>query len=384
MNPTQTNIQQLLKQYREGMASPEERALLEAWYHALEYDATAFTDEVALQQLQQAGWQAVVNSRQPKVVPLYRRYRRVIAVAAMLVLALAGWWLFTLNRPLQPGKGDTVQQPVIMPGGDKAVLTLANGKKIILEQADSGAIAEENGVRIIKRNNGQLAYGETPAAGQPNAPVSYNTLAIPRGGQYQLILPDGTRVLMNSASSLTYPTVFSQKERVVTLSGEAWFEVMPNAQQPFKVKVNQTTVDVLGTQFNIHAYADEPAVTTTLVQGSVRVGQQLAGKQQSEILTPGLQAVATQNGLFTRKANLRHVLAWKNGLFIFEDRKLADVLREIARWYDIAIEMQAPPDEKLYGGVIFKSATLQAVLNMLERGGTRHFKIEGRKVLVLP
>lgn len=383
MNPTQTNIQQLLKQYREGTASPEARALLEAWYHALEYDNTAFTDEAALQQLQQAGWQAVAAGRQLKTVPLYRRYRWATAVAAILAVALAGIWLFNGGKTGQPGKGNTAQAEVVMPGGDKAVLILADGRKIILEQADSGAIAEENGVRIIKLNNGQLAY-DKKQAGKSNTAAALNTLITPRGGQYQVMLPDGSKVWMNSASTLVYPVAFTQKERKVMLSGEAWFEVAPDAKHPFKVTVNNVTVDVLGTQFNVHGYADEPAITTTLVQGSVRVGQQLNSGQQAELLTPGLQAVATQSSLFTRKANLRQALAWKNGLFIFEDRKLADILRELARWYDIEVDMQAPADEKLYGGVILRGATLQTVVNMLERGGARHFKIEGRKLIVLP
>ncbi|BAV06951.1 FecR family protein [Filimonas lacunae] len=387
MSSTQYNIQELLKKYREGTASAEERALLEAWYHALEYDATAFADEEAMQQMQAASWEVITAGKrqQAPVVGLFRRYR--IGVAAAVVLAVAGITWFTINR--QQPKQETIptaQTTPAAPASDKAVLTLADGRQIVLEQADSGAIAEQNGIRIIKLNNGQLAYDKANKSGaqKPSATAMYNTLTTPRGGQYKIVLPDGTVVQMNSASSITYPTAFAGKERVVKLNGEAYFEVARNAQQPFKVEVNKTVVDVLGTAFNIHAYTDEPAVTTTLVNGSVRVTHTMAAGSKSELLTPGQQAVGAETYLVTRKANMRQVLSWKNGLFIFEDRKLEDVLREVSRWYDIDIDMQAPADDTRYGGVINRNSDLKKVLELLERNGIRHFKIEGRKVIVLP
>lgn len=382
MNQTSDNIQELLARFRQGTATPEEQALLETWYHSLDYDDTIFADESALRQMQESGWQQVAAATQhPPVISTFSRYRRLAAAAAILLALLAGLWLFiTPGKQPKDGIAKTTQ-PALQPPVDKAILTLADGQQIVLDKADSGAIAEENGVRIIKLNNGQLAYKD--AAGKP-AGVTFNTLTTPRGGQYKILLPDGTAVWMNSASSLTYPTAFNEKERIVTLSGEAYFDVASNARQPFKVKVGQTTVDVLGTGFNIHAYTDEPAITTTLVEGSIRVSNTIKGNTKADILIPGQQAIGSTGNQVTRQANLRQVLSWKNGLFIFEDRKLAEVLREISRWYDIDIDMQAPPDDTNYGGVINRNSPLPKVLELLERNGIRHFKIEGRKVVVLP
>jgi ferric-dicitrate binding protein FerR (iron transport regulator) len=192
-------------------------------------------------------------------------------------------------------------------------------------------------------------------------------------------------VWMNSASSLKYPTVFTGAERVVELTGEAYFEVAANAKMPFKVNTRQVTVDVLGTEFNIHAYPDEPSVTTTLVEGSVRVSNQVQAGGRSAVLTPGWQLVRNDNSFLTRKANLKQVLAWKNGLFMFEDMTLAEILREISRWYDIDIDMRITPNEARYGGVIKRNSTLEKILVLLEQnGGAYHFKTEGRKVIVLP
>lgn len=383
MNSTENNIPQLLKKYREGTASPEERTLLEAWYHSLEYDTTAFTDAAAMQQMQAAGWMAVTAGKgnNAPVVGLFRRYR--VGIAAAVLLAIAGISLLLIpQQKRKQGRADVVQATPVKPAGDKAVLTLANGQQIVLEQANSGAIAEQNGIRVMKLRNGQLAYNKAGQARSTAAPM-YNTLTTPRGGQYKVILPDGSRVWLNSASSLTYPTVFNGK-RLVKLSGEAYFEVAANAREPFTVQVNKTEVDVLGTEFNVYAYADEPAVTTTLVQGSVRVTHGMPAGSKTELLTPGEQAVGAETYLVTRKANMRQALSWKNGLFIFEDRKLAEVLREISRWYDIDIDMQAPADDTRYGGVINRNSPLPKVLALLEQNGIRHFKVEGRKVVVLP
>lgn len=372
MKSTPKNIAELLKKYRTGKASPEESALLEAWYHALDYDTTTFTDENMLRQMQAAGWEKI-RKRTP-VVRMVGRYW--MGMTAAVFLLLAGVFYYNVQR-----KTVVQSYAVIQPAKDKATLTLSNGRQIILEDTDSGMIAEQNGSQVVKQPNGQLTYLKNNGDHLPNV---YNTLTTPRGGQYKIVLPDGTVVWMNSASSLTYPTAFNDHERIVKLSGEAYFEVAPHAAQPFKVQVAQTTVDVLGTAFNIHAYADEPAVTTTLVTGSVRVTHTMAAGSKSEKLAPGQQAIGAATYLVTRKANMRQVLSWKNGLFIFEDSKLVDVLREISRWYDIDIDMQAVDNDTRYGGVINRNSPLPKVLELLESNGIRHFKIEGRKVIVLP
>lgn len=386
----------LLDQYILGEISPEGREELATMAGQEAY--AQLLDEVLMQELRQQpltglppdhrvkqrllqrlpGHDFWPEAKQPR-----RLYLRWAAAAAVVTVLATGSWLL-LNRGKTPAadKGTAITAD-IGPAGNKAVLTLENGRRIILEQTANGAIAQEGGTRIIKLNNGRLLYQSQPLTGTAG-PVSFNTLSTPRGGQIQLVLPDGTAVWLNSASSLRYPAVFKGAERIVELTGEAYFEVAPDARQPFKVKLNGMLVDVLGTSFNIHAYTDEPVVTTTLVQGSVRVTNQYPKKEKSKILTPGEQAVVSADQLLTQQADLEQVLSWKNGLFVFEDRKLADILREIARWYDIDIENRAPLSGERYGGIINRHNTLAKVVELLQQNGIQHFKIEGRKLIVLP
>lgn len=320
-------------------------------------------------------------------LPFASRTKRLFLIkwwaAAALVGALSiATWLYIQKQPTTIS-ATNIAQSNIAPGGNKATLTLANGSIITLDGAITGNIANENGVTIQKLNNGQLAYNKS-AIRNPASEISYNSLTTPRGGQYQVTLPDGTQVWINSASALKYPTAFTGRDRVVELSGEAYFEVAKNSRQPFRVKVNDLEVQVLGTQFNIHAYPDENNVRTTLVAGGVAVSR---GASRA-VLQPGQQATAHKelNTLVTAQANITKALAWKNGLFIFDDTNLKSILQEVARWYDIEIVNQTgkPLSTEPYGGVISRNKNLTQVLELLERSGNYHFKVEGRRVMVLP
>lgn len=381
MDHAQQEIEQLLKAYREGKASAEQKALLEQWYHSLEYDASVFTDEAQLHYLQQQSWQAIRQRQRATVVPLYRRYWQVAAAVLVLLVAGTWWWRSTTDRQATAVAVNTAT--AIRPGTNKATLTLSNGSVVVLDSNAQTQIADAGGIHITNRNNQQLSYQPQPS-GAHSEMVGFNMLSTPRGGQYQLTLPDGSMVWLNSASQLKYPISFQGNERVVELSGEAYFEVAENAKQPFKVIANGIRVDVLGTKFNINAYHDEASIKTTLVQGSVRVSGSRATSGASTILRPGQQAIAIAGNVTTRQANIQQVLSWKNGLFVFEDRKLDEVLREVSRWYDIEIEFRAPLSDNLYGGVINRHNLLPKVLELLEKNGIQHFKIEGRKVIVLP
>jgi ferric-dicitrate binding protein FerR (iron transport regulator) len=348
----------------------------EVWNNpALQHLSDEATGNRLLEQLRPALMQQV-----PQQAPVHflKRYRWV--AAAVLVLAMAtGTWLWQKEQMTDDRVTDN-RKKEILPGGNKATLTLADGSTIVLDSAVNGTLAEQNGIRIIKPANGQLSY-KSDIRDQRSG-MAYNILKTPRGGQYQVILPDGTVVWMNSASSLRYPTVFQGTERIVELSGEAYFEVAKNVRQPFRVKVNDLDVKVLGTNFNINAYPDEQDIQTTLVEGAVAVNMGTA----TALLQPGQQAQAdkTEHTLLTRKANIKQVLSWKNGLFIFEDRNLAEVLREISRWYNIEIEYQAPVSTEHYGGVINRHSPLSKVLELLEKNGIQHFKIENQRIIVLP
>lgn len=303
-----------------------------------------------------------------------RPIRRWIAVAASIVLLIvAGLYFGTQRETKQPVAG--VPAVKIAPGSNKAVLTLADGSEIQLDSSGNQVIRQ--GSASIRQAGGQLRY----TAGNGAAVNSYNTLTIPRGGQFQVTLPDGSRVWLNSASILRYPVSFPGKERTVELQGQGYFEIAADASRPFRVKVNDVEVQVLGTHFDIMAYPDENSINTTLLQGAVKV---VRGKK-SVLLVPGQQAVAAspENSISVRDADTENVIAWKSGLFVFNNTDLGTILREIARWYDVEIvDNTTGSNHERYGGSISRQQDLSAVLHLLEAGGNCHFRIEGRKIIL--
>lgn len=303
-----------------------------------------------------------------------RRIRLWWAAAAAVLLS-AG--IYFWQHPQQKTPVFVQIENKAVPGSNKAVLVLADGSVVPLDS--SGRQEIRQGQTAIRQQKGQLQY----IAQGKNGKEEFNTLRTPRGGQFQITLPEGTKVWLNSASSLRYPIAFSGKERIVELSGQGYFEIAPDAAHPFKVKVNGgTEVQVLGTHFDVMAYPDEPVVKTTLLQGAVRV---LKGKAM-KTLKPGQQAVAdpAADNITVRETDVNKVIDWKNGLFIFNQMNLPAILREVSRWYDVEIVYKAPSNKNLYGGGISRSMALSDVLLFLEEGGANHFKIEGKQVIVLP
>jgi ferric-dicitrate binding protein FerR (iron transport regulator) len=303
--------------------------------------------------------------------------KRLAAAAAILLLAGAVYWFTARRQALrQPELAEQAGMAGIVPGSKKAVLTLADGSVVTLDSTGKQVIRQ--GKIAIQQQNGQLSYANQPADGS----VHYNKLTTPRGGQFRVVLPDGTKVWLNSASMLRYPTAFTDGERVVELDGQGYFEVAANSRQPFKVKVQNMEVQVLGTDFDIMAYRDEATINTTLLTGSIQVKE--GGNEQ--LLHPGQQAVINNEDhqLTVRTADIRKVIAWKNGLFVFNNMALPAILREVARWYDVDIVYTTSPGTELYGGGIGRDLQLADILALLEGNGYNHFKVEGRKVIVLP
>ncbi|WP_217604402.1 FecR family protein [Chitinophaga sp. GbtcB8] len=302
---------------------------------------------------------------------------RYAAAAAIIAGAITLALLWRSPGPSTQTNIPIAQQTInnITPGANKAVLTLADGTTITLDSSGRQVIS---GNTHITQQNGQLVYG---ANGTDNR-LQYHTLSTPRGGQFKLTLPDGTKVWLNSASSLRYPTAFTGKNRIVELQGQGYFEVAQQANQPFKVMVNSMEVQVLGTSFDVMAYGDEATVNTTLVAGSVQVKEGNALR----LLLPGQQAVLDHenHALTVQAADVQKIIAWKNGLFVFNNMTLAAILREVARWYDVDIVYTVTPSAELYGGGISRNLQLGGVLNLLEASGFNHFKVEGRKIIVLP
>lgn len=316
-----------------------------------------------------------------KVISIRRRsiIKRWSVAASLLILIAVSAFFFT-NRKTN---NDTpvlaaVDHADIAAGKDGAVLTLDDGSTMILDSLGNGFVTTQNGTKITLQN-GQLIYD----AGHPQAgEVSYNTMSTPRGRQFQLVLPDGSKVWLNAASSIRYPTVFTGTERKVEITGEAYFEVAHNRSLPFKVQVNkETTVEVLGTHFNINSYEDEESINTTLLEGSVRVKH----SNGEIVLKPGQQARAkgTEQIKVLSGVDIEKVMAWKNGVFNFQDATLEEVMRQLERWYDIDVVYEKNIPKLEFFGKMGKDLSLANVLRGLEMSEVS-FRIEGRKVIVLP
>lgn len=265
----------------------------------------------------------------------------------------------------------------IKPGSNKAILTLQDGSTIVLNDAKNGTLAKQGNTSVVKLANGGVMYNETSA---PTNKVLCNTMTTPRGGRYKLTLPDGTDVWLNSASSITYPTAFVGKERKVTITGEAYFEVAKDKTKPFFVQSGNQKIEVLGTHFNVMAYADEQLMKTTLLEGSVKI----TARDKISILKPGEQAILSKEGVVEIKpAVIEEAIAWKNGYFKFNRVDIKYIMRQLSRWYDVDVvyDGNMPADE--FVGKIGRSENITQVLRLLELEHV-HFKIEGKKITVLP
>lgn len=324
------------------------------------------------------------------VVGLGGRWIRRVAYAAAIVLVVAAGIVVALvKRKPAPAvvvmhKQDIVKD--IPPGGNKAILTLADGATISLDDCKKGDIARDGNAQIVKGgDSGTLIYHAV--AGNQQA-MAYNTITTPRGGQYQLALSDGSKVWLNASSSLHFPTTFGGAERAVELTGEGYFEIAKNTAKPFSITVNGVRVQVLGTHFNINAYHDEPVVRTTLIQGAVKV--EVAGN--ALLLRPGQQAVTTgqravEGGAdqwlkLDPEADLEEVMAWKEGIFNFKNLDIESIMRQISRWYDVEVVYEGgKKPEGHFSGMISRNTPALTVLKMLEYGGV-HFTIESKKIVI--
>jgi ferric-dicitrate binding protein FerR (iron transport regulator) len=332
-----------------------------------------------------------VEKKQP-VRLVWMRY--AVAAALLLAIATGGYfWLKARSGNTPPIAKNTAPAQDVPAGGDKAILTLADGSQIVLDSAANGDLAQQGSIKVQKLN-GQLKYSVGHSDDVYAAGTAYNTVRTPRGGQYELVLQDGTKVWLNAASTLKYPTAFNGRERIVELTGEGYFEVKPltpkggQGKIPFKVLVpGGQEVEVLGTHFNIMAYKDEPLMRTTLLEGSVRV-HAMTGDQKPTLLAPGQQAQISSSGavLVDQNADVDQAVAWKNGFQIFHNADLPTILRQVSRWYDVDVEYQtkAFPEMGL-DGTIPRSVSLQNMIKVLELNNDQvHLKLENNKIIVLP
>ncbi|HEY9259559.1 FecR family protein [Chitinophaga sp.] len=315
------------------------------------------------------------------VIPMHqpRKYTgtfRLAAAAAILAaIALPAGYLL-LNHGHTPKPATTIQaQKEPAASSHKAVLTLANGEKIVLDEKGMQQLAQQ-GNSTIKTKNGQLVYEKT--SGEASAPL-YNTLTTAAGETYPLVLADGSKIWLNAASSIRFPATFAGNERKISLTGEAYFEIAHDAHKPFRIQVKQITVDVLGTHFNINSYADEATINTTLLEGAVKVNSEKGSMQ----LAPGEQSQVSANGSLKKVTgiNTDEIVAWKSGYFQFESADLTTVLRQFSHWYDLEIVYEGKVKPRKFFGMISRHSSLTNVLKMLDANNVS-YKIEGKKLIV--
>lgn len=391
MSQPNGHYEKLLQRYLDGQCSPEEVAELYAWLRRSEAHRPLLAAmqqefEQVMQQPRQvpAALSDRVEARlmqdinRKKIRPLFYRYR--VAAAAVILLAMAGgfWWFASVTRTAQqasPAKelAAVNKENDVAPGTSKAMLTLADGSTVTLDSAGNQVI--QQGKTLVQQSNGQLQYA---AQGRGEA-IGYNTLSVPRGGQFNIVLPDGSHVWLNSASTLRFPTAFTGKQRMVELQGQGYFEVKKDVAHPFIVKVNTTEVQVLGTRFDIMAYADEKSLNTTLLEGAVRMKQGVIQQQ----LVPGQQAVLdyASGRMSVRPVDVDEVVAWKTGFFEFDNATITAIMRQLSRWYDIEVSHLNNNSSRLFGGRISRNLPLSEILHMLEANGAK-FNLEGRRLMV--
>jgi transmembrane sensor len=381
-------LQYLIEQYSKSQINAEELHELNQWYESVDYGNKSFDawvrefrgEEELINQLY-GRFDLKVKSNK-RIINLKRTYRAISVAASLIIVFSIGFALHKRQKTQLTSKAGI--QKTILPGSEKAILKLANGQQIVLDNHGKGKIASQYGVSITQNSNGRIVYKNS--AGSSKQPYNlnvYNTIETKRGGQYNIELPDGTKVWLNAASSLKYPLHFSKNERRVELTGEAYFEVAHNKNQPFKVISNNQEVRDLGTHFNINAYDDEPAVSTTLLEGSVSICNLSSHKSQT--LVPGQQAVISANDLKIATVNTEQVISWKKGYFLFDNMDINSIMRVISRWYDVDIkyaDTNSIDRSETFGGTFSRQADLTEILRNLQQLGHVNFKIEGRKITI--
>ncbi|WP_316834942.1 FecR family protein [Pedobacter nutrimenti] len=356
-------------------------------------------------------YQKLISDQRFSEVKTYKLWSRVAAAAAVLLIVGLSIFFYTSYYAPRHLEGSAATRDLltndIKPGSNKAYLVLSNGKRVSLTDAANGELAKEAGVEITKTADGQVVYktatdisdrinGRHPvpdlirdlSGSRTSYSNALNTIETPRGGQYQIRLPDGSKVWLNAASKLIYPVTFNGRgQRVVELSGEAYFEIFKNKLQPFVVKSKNQEVTVLGTHFNINTYDDEPNTKTTLLEGSVQVSGRhpefISGPPLKQVLKPGQQSILAGGKINVIPADLIETMAWQKGDFVFKNESLESIMRKICRWYNVEVIYVGKIDTKqTFSGQVSRNKNISEVLKALESGGTLKFKIEGKKIRI--
>lgn len=381
-------ILDLLEKYVAGTATSSEESELHAWYrehrrlYLIKEGEVPVLGKREKERLKRKMLHILLKQTSSrafgKVVPFYRKQeliRKISVAAVFLIVAMGGLLIYNAHKqPAVYALRDTIKQD-IAPGHSGAILHLSNGKTIALDSVRDGIITEQKGLQIIKKD-GKLTY-----IGKANE-VVYNDIVTTRGQQWELELSDGTKVWLNAASSIHYPLSFKGKERIVKITGEAYFEVVHNNAQPFKVQVGDIRIEDIGTEFNVNAYTDESSIKTTLVNGSIKVST----GNENRFLTHGQQAITLEdnNSIQVKKdVNIEEVISWKNGQIQFENENLQTIMRQISRWYDVNITYEGNIPDKIFTGGISRKSNLSELLKILKFEGV-HYTQEGRTIIIQP
>lgn len=379
MDTAQVKI--LAEKYLNGTATAEEAAALHDWYDQVNAGDTEIVATEQVTTLEDTRARILGRMQEqmhpPAVVrPLRRKWLPAAAAAVVLIVAAGAYLLRQQGNNQQAVTADAAPAATGTPG-KRATLTLGNGRVVDLGASEDGALAQQGGSNVSKQQS--LLVYEAAKNGEP--PV-INKLSVPKGEQYRLVLPDGTRVWLNAASELQFPSSFAGGQRLVTLEGEGYFEVAANAAQPFVVQTGGPQIEVLGTHFNVKAYPDEPGTQTALLEGSVRV---VAGNGNSRVMQPGEIATVSAGREISvaRDPDVTQAVAWKEGLFVFRNADISVILREIGRWYDVEVVYEGPVTHRRFTGKVSRKYSLSETLSVL-LASNLHFRQEGKKIIVLP
>lgn len=397
MSTSRLRLQYLFERYYKKTATPQERdelfavinagktddelsALIKQAWDDLESSEDVFGNAKTQRMLQNI----LRTEQDASPSPIRRRFRKwfpVLAAAATLLVTGIILYRYQTAQVTKPVITATKKKKIVndaLPGGNKATLKLADGKTIILDDANDGTLAQEGNTLIKKTADGHIIYNAAALANTVDAPA-INTISTPRGGQYQVALADGTQVWLNSASSITFPTRFTGKNREISITGEVYFEVAKNKNMPFRVKTHRADIEVLGTHFNVMAYDDEQVMKTTLLEGAVKIN---SGNFSAKLI-PGQQSQINNNGKnkILNDVDLDDEVAWKNGIFQFRDAKIDVILRQAARWYDIDIKYLHQIPAKEFNGRISRNVKASELLNMLRYTGI-DVSIKGNEIIV--
>ncbi|MNK28396.1 fec operon regulator FecR [compost metagenome] len=385
-------ISDLIDLYLKGKCSPAQKERVMQWYEKYSVSDQEFYSGDAGRlrgslEKSLSGLRKKIQSPDDSVeVPVKKIWPKRLIAAAILLISCSLAILFYNNYQAEPAN---FYSNDVAPGKNKAILTLGDGSQIALEGAAHGQIASQSGIKVTKASDGQLVYQISSSRNAAPSAIVYNTISTPAGGQFQIKLPDGTSVWLNAGSSLTFPASFAGlRERRVMLRGEGYFEVTRLDQEinnkdgktgrvPFLVVADKQEVEVLGTHFNISAYSEDNKMITTLLEGSVNINR-------NTLLKPGQQAIHSDNGVLVKDVDTETAVAWKNGKFKFSNENIKDLMRKLARWYDVEITYDGQMTNKDFSGSVPRFVHISKVLDVLQSTNTVHFKVEGRRVTVMP